>query len=758
MNNNSPLVRYRYPGPNAFKDNEVDESLLFGRNQETEELLQRILSSKLTLVYGRSGVGKTSLLRGKIFPRLRKSGYLPIRIRLNQRDESPIQAIDEAIQKYCLRRSIDYETEKGDTLWEVLGNASFSIKGKFYKPILIFDQFEEIFTLHDASFRKKLAEELGYIFSGYLPPSVHKKLLHSIESESAEEYEEPDPSSILGVFAIREAFVGSLNELAPEIPDILDNHFRLTKLDRGEARKSIENPAGFQESLLTVKAKFHVRPFKFKPESENNKGTVDEILDFMEGEDGKISPFQLQIICSFIEKIAESRQVQEDNVVIDVETDIGGKEGLERINKNFYLDAIAKLRSKRLRRKARDLCEYGLLSPEGYRDHLGERKIMEEYGLDVGDLDILVTAQLLRREPHRKTYDYELTHDTISYAVRALRPKASPFRRLPLKIKIAWLSILLFILLMPTIIFFKIHWQQQGQIEGRINGVYEGQLKERIHITNEFHNSLKKSYEHALKIEERATFVNEYRAQYVHFSTDPLRALMEYSNIHLKYLESLKSKKNKENSVIESHTIQKHMKEMFDGYMLLLQSETAQNRPKLLESAYNKLSKHYEEKLKDYPKQIRNDVELELLRAITYCASILQKKQNYWNSKVSSLGEKFDISNIEKGEDYRTKLSWIHIRGLILSLQKGDKNQATNYWNELFKHLGRTGPNRDFLVLKLSRHLKWAVSGSEESYSDESKSIICGHINNLLKISKGEVKPYNDQPRKLIKPPQECTS
>lgn len=53
-----------------------------GRWRETEELLSLVEHQALTVVYGKSGLGKTSLLRAGVFPRLRGAGLVPIRVRL----------------------------------------------------------------------------------------------------------------------------------------------------------------------------------------------------------------------------------------------------------------------------------------------------------------------------------------------------------------------------------------------------------------------------------------------------------------------------------------------------------------------------------------------------------------------------------------------------------------------------------------------------------------------------------------------------
>ena len=55
--------------------------ILYGRDKETEELSQKILYNTQTVIYGRSGIGKSSLLKAGVFPILRRNGYFPVYVR-----------------------------------------------------------------------------------------------------------------------------------------------------------------------------------------------------------------------------------------------------------------------------------------------------------------------------------------------------------------------------------------------------------------------------------------------------------------------------------------------------------------------------------------------------------------------------------------------------------------------------------------------------------------------------------------------------
>ena len=64
-----------WPGLESFQEDE--RAFFFGRERESAALLEHVLDAAVTVLYGRSGLGKTSLLRAGLFPRLREQCLLP---------------------------------------------------------------------------------------------------------------------------------------------------------------------------------------------------------------------------------------------------------------------------------------------------------------------------------------------------------------------------------------------------------------------------------------------------------------------------------------------------------------------------------------------------------------------------------------------------------------------------------------------------------------------------------------------------------
>ncbi|MBU0765685.1 MAG: ATP-binding protein, partial [Bacteroidetes bacterium] len=71
-----------------------DKAIFFGREKETEELYQKVFESKILLMYGISGTGKSSLIYCGLANKFVESDWLPINIRRGRNiNESLYKAI-----------------------------------------------------------------------------------------------------------------------------------------------------------------------------------------------------------------------------------------------------------------------------------------------------------------------------------------------------------------------------------------------------------------------------------------------------------------------------------------------------------------------------------------------------------------------------------------------------------------------------------------------------------------------------------------
>ena len=140
-----------WPGLDSFR--EADHRFFRGRSQEVRELAALIRCAQTSVLYGVSGIGKSSLLQAGLFPLLRAECSLPIRIRLDFSAQAPdpITQIKRAILLQAKEAGIEAPTGgELESLWEYFHRRDqnfWDARNRLVTPVLVFDQFEEVFTL-----------------------------------------------------------------------------------------------------------------------------------------------------------------------------------------------------------------------------------------------------------------------------------------------------------------------------------------------------------------------------------------------------------------------------------------------------------------------------------------------------------------------------------------------------------------------------------------------------------------------------------
>lgn len=147
-----------YAGLDAFRD----QTFFFGRETDTQTLLAQIREVPLVVVLGASGSGKSSLVMGGLLPAiaaLEKAPPFRI-IPTFVPDNTVLDNLVDAILQTCDRKSYSIAAEV-EHLRQDSGYLSTLVDRAEMQPALItIDQFEEVFTLSNASDRKILVENL----------------------------------------------------------------------------------------------------------------------------------------------------------------------------------------------------------------------------------------------------------------------------------------------------------------------------------------------------------------------------------------------------------------------------------------------------------------------------------------------------------------------------------------------------------------------------------------------------------------------
>ena len=147
-----------WAGLASYEDPETAERKLkfCGRDDDSYDLARLIMSNVFVTLYGKSGIGKTSLLNAGVFPELREKQYTPVSIRLGIRDEEHpqsyqtmiVDAIERTVKKIeTLNVIYEQKDQKAvDFLWNYFVRHRFRDNNdEVTTPMVVFDQFEEVF-------------------------------------------------------------------------------------------------------------------------------------------------------------------------------------------------------------------------------------------------------------------------------------------------------------------------------------------------------------------------------------------------------------------------------------------------------------------------------------------------------------------------------------------------------------------------------------------------------------------------------------
>jgi hypothetical protein len=103
------IINNPFKGPESFTGS--DRNAFYGRNKEITDLIQLIDQYTLTLLYSKSGVGKTSMINAGLIPLLEKyRNYLPVYIRLDKNCADISGSVVSAIKEAAVTNKIEIYT------------------------------------------------------------------------------------------------------------------------------------------------------------------------------------------------------------------------------------------------------------------------------------------------------------------------------------------------------------------------------------------------------------------------------------------------------------------------------------------------------------------------------------------------------------------------------------------------------------------------------------------------------------------------
>jgi len=370
-----------------------------------------IIAEQVVLLYARSGAGKTSMLKAKVMPALegkqrrgepllrvfapvRLGGNLPADVQLSDEEDNIfVYNTLLALEKQRVGEIADPGALRGTSLGGYLEAHHEGLKQR--PPVLVFDQFEELFTCH----QDRWPDVEGFF----------KEL-------SRTQVAIPGLSVLL---SMREDFLARLEPYEKLFSGRLGARFRLTRLDRDAAIKAVRGPAGKRGC-----------PFEEgDPAAEDPRGAAEKLVDNLlavkgQGQQGAggfvgkhVEPVQLQVVCH---RLWKELPIQDDYEIQWEEVEEFGDpdEALTR----FYREALMKaaVAANIVERRVREWFAEKLITPAGTRGTaLWDEEKGEAAGLPGAAVEELAAQHLIRSESRAGGTWYELSHDRLVDPVMA---------------------------------------------------------------------------------------------------------------------------------------------------------------------------------------------------------------------------------------------------------------------------------------------------------------------------------------------------
>ena len=397
-------VDEQHPWLGLVSFTEETRGYFHGREEEAAELSRRVQRKLLTVLFGQSGLGKTSILQAGLVPRLRPEGFCPVYVRLDYDPHSPPPS--DQIKRAVFRATEAAGTwtksgtaVAGETLWEFLHHRDDILKdaaGRTLIPILIFDQFEEIFTLaqSDDAGRKRAQEFLADLADlvENRPPAALEARIDRDEADAAKfDFARADYRILI---SLREDYLAHLEGLKAQMPSVTQNRMRLARMTGPQAVAAVRAPA---PHLV-------------------GEAVAEAVVRFVAGgadlAHAEVEPSLLSLICREL----NNTRLAKGEAEISADLLAGSR---DTILSEFYERALADQPTG-----VRIFIEDEMLTDSGFRESVAEERVRKGFaavGAGAEAIAQLVDRRLLRVEDRLDMRRVEITHDVLCSVIGASR-------------------------------------------------------------------------------------------------------------------------------------------------------------------------------------------------------------------------------------------------------------------------------------------------------------------------------------------------
>ena len=371
-----------------------DAARFYGREKETRLLSELIQTNYCTILYGKSGAGKTSLIQAGVCPLLADARYLPLSMKLTHDGSTPyarqiIDRIEEALQAVggeveypvAIPEGIDEESRA----WLFFHTANFWDGQNFRViPAVFIDQFEELFNLTDDI---SLVGECFRTIDTILQMTPPEKVSDAFARLNARLPFNDKPAFRL-ILSLREDFLARLEDYSYNIPALRRNRVGLASMNGLQAMEVITRPIpGLVERDAALKILSKVTATEIK----DNEYFLERL---------SVDSCILSLFCTEIyDKSAESGK---DSITMDVIDQFGND-----IIQQFYrrnMEDISPASARYL--------ESILLTTNGFRNLVALEDLAPKH-VQMDELRKLEENRIIRIETINGTERVEFTHDVL---------------------------------------------------------------------------------------------------------------------------------------------------------------------------------------------------------------------------------------------------------------------------------------------------------------------------------------------------------